>query len=72
MAALLAPSRTLAGQELVGDSLVIVVGPSPYSDQVSHLYFVDPLGHPLVYFQATRRSQFPTMALERTPLGCVK
>jgi hypothetical protein len=39
------------GTALVDDSLVVDVGPSGYSSQVSHLYFLDRLGHPLVYFQ---------------------
>jgi hypothetical protein len=41
------------GAKLLRDSLVIDVGPSAYSFQVSHLYFLDRRGHPLVYFQAT-------------------
>ena len=41
------------GQELTHNSLVIDVGRSEYSFQVSHLYFLDRRGHPLVYFQAT-------------------
>jgi hypothetical protein len=41
------------GKTLLRDSLVIDVGPSGYSFQVSHLYFIDRHGHPLVYFQAT-------------------
>ena len=41
------------GENLLRDSLVIDVGPSGYSFQVSHLYFLDRRGHPLVYFQAS-------------------
>jgi sugar lactone lactonase YvrE len=41
------------GKQLVRDSLVVVVGPSSYSSQVSHLYFLDRRGQPLVYFQAS-------------------
>ncbi len=41
------------GRRLVRDSVVVDVGPSPYSFQVSHLYLLDRRGHPLVYFQAT-------------------
>ncbi len=41
------------GEQLVRDSLVVVVGPSSYSSQVSHLYFLDRRGQPLVYFQAS-------------------
>jgi len=40
-------------EKLLHDSLVIDVGPSAYSFQLSHLYFLDRRGHPLVYFQAT-------------------
>ena len=39
------------GGLLVRDSIVVVVGPSGYSSQVSHLYFLDRRGEPLIYFQ---------------------
>jgi sugar lactone lactonase YvrE len=41
------------GKTLVRGSAVVVVGPSEYSSQVSHLYFLDRRGQPLVYFQAS-------------------
>jgi len=41
------------GRKLVEDSLVIDVGPSAYSFQVSHLYFLNRGAHPLIYFQAS-------------------
>lgn len=41
------------GASLVRDSLVIVVGRSDYSDQVSHLYFLDRDGRALLYWQHT-------------------
>jgi hypothetical protein len=41
------------GDKVVQESLVVDVGPSAYSSQVSHLYFLDRAGHPLIYFQAT-------------------
>ena len=41
------------GGKLLRDSLVVDVGPSAYSFQVSHLYFLDRRGRPLIYFQAT-------------------
>ncbi len=41
------------GRRLVEDSLVVDVGPSDYSFQVSHLFVLDRRGHPLVYFQAS-------------------
>ena len=41
------------GTKLVHDSVVIDVGPSAYSFQVSHLYYLDRRGRPLVYFQAS-------------------
>jgi hypothetical protein len=41
------------GAQLVGDSLVVDIGRSSYSSEVSHLYFLDRDGHPLVYFQAS-------------------
>ena len=55
-----APTRPLAaavvhacGPRLVDRSLVIDVGPSPCSFQVSRLSFVDRRGHPFIYFQAS-------------------
>jgi len=39
------------GKLLLRDSIVVVVGPSGYSSQVSHLYFLDRRGEPLIYFQ---------------------
>ena len=39
------------GGLLVRDSIVVVVGPSGYSSQVSHLYFLNRRGEPLIYFQ---------------------
>jgi sugar lactone lactonase YvrE len=41
------------GEALVRGSLAIVVGPSGYSSQVSHLYFVDRNGRALLYWQHT-------------------
>jgi hypothetical protein len=41
------------GEPLVRDSEVIVEGPSPYSSQVTHLFFLDRNDRPLVYFQAS-------------------
>jgi hypothetical protein len=41
------------GEALVRDSEVVVETPSSYSWQVTHLFFVDRDGHPLVYFQAS-------------------
>lgn len=41
------------GARLVRESEVVVEGPSAYSFQVTHLFFLDRHGHPLVYFQAT-------------------
>lgn len=41
------------GEQVVRDSLAVVVGPSSYSSQVSHLYFLDRRGEPFVYFQAS-------------------
>jgi hypothetical protein len=41
------------GQALVDKSLAIVVGPSEYSSQVSHLYFLDREGRALLYWQHT-------------------
>jgi hypothetical protein len=39
------------GASLIQHSIAIVVGPSDYSDQVSHLYFLDRNGHALLYWQ---------------------
>jgi len=39
------------GSALVRHSLVIVVGPGVYSDQVSHMFFLDRGGRPLLYWQ---------------------
>lgn len=50
-ACLIAVVPSVPGTALVDESLVVDVGPSDYSSQVSHLYFLDRLGHPLVYFQ---------------------
>jgi hypothetical protein len=41
------------GAQLVRDSLVVDLGPSGESFAVGHLYFLDRLGHPLVYFEAS-------------------
>jgi hypothetical protein len=41
------------GENLLQQSLVVDVGPSAYSFQVSHLYFLNRRGHPLIYFQAS-------------------
>lgn len=41
------------GAALVRDSLAIVVGPGVYSDQVSHMFFLDRNGHALLYWQHT-------------------
>ena len=41
------------GDALVHESLVIAVGPSEYSSQVSHLYFLDRDGRALLYWQHT-------------------
>lgn len=41
------------GKKLLQYSLVIDIGPSAYSFQVSHLYFLNRRGHPLIYFQAS-------------------
>ena len=41
------------GEALVRDSEVVVETPSAYSWQVTHLFFLDRDGHPLVYFQAS-------------------
>jgi hypothetical protein len=45
--------RRACGATLVRHSLVVVVGRSDYSDQVSHLYFLDRDGHALLYRQHT-------------------
>jgi hypothetical protein len=47
------PSLPSAGTGLVRRSLVIVIGPSAYSSQISHLYFLDRNGRPLLYWQHT-------------------
>jgi hypothetical protein len=41
------------GSALVRLSLAVVIGHSGYSDQVSHLYFLDRRGHALLYWQHT-------------------
>lgn len=41
------------GDNLLQDSIVVDIGGSGYSSEVSHLYFLDRHGHPLVYFQAS-------------------
>ena len=41
------------GDELVRESIVVDVGPSTDSFAVGHLYVLDRLGHPLVYFEAS-------------------
>jgi hypothetical protein len=41
------------GSAIVRDSEVVVEGPSAYSWQVTHLFFLERGGHPLVYFQAS-------------------
>jgi sugar lactone lactonase YvrE len=41
------------GETLLEESLAITVGPGVYSDQVSHLYFLDRNGRPLLYWQHT-------------------
>jgi len=41
------------GARLIQRSIAIVIGPSGYSDQVSHLYFLDRDGHALLYWQHT-------------------
>ena len=41
------------GAALVRDSLAIVVGPGVYSDQVSHMHFLDRNGRALLYRQHT-------------------
>ena len=41
------------GEELVRESIVVDVGPSADSFAVGHLYVLDRLGHPLVYFEAS-------------------
>jgi hypothetical protein len=44
---------TACGTALLRRSIVVVVGPSAYSRQVSHLYFLDRAGRPLLYWQHT-------------------
>jgi hypothetical protein len=39
------------GSRILDLSEVVVVGPSEYSEQVSHFYFIDRDGRPLVYYQ---------------------
>lgn len=41
------------GSALVRDSLAVVVGPGVYSDQVSHMFFLDRNGRALLYWQHT-------------------
>jgi hypothetical protein len=41
------------GANLIQHSIVVVIGRSDYSDQVSHLYFLDRNGHALLYWQHT-------------------
>lgn len=41
------------GSALLKESLAIVIGRGVYADQVSHLYFLDRHGHPLLYWQHT-------------------
>jgi hypothetical protein len=41
------------GSTLLSDSLAIVVGPGVYSDQVSHMFFLDRGGRALLYWQHT-------------------
>lgn len=41
------------GASLIQHSIAIVIGRSDYSDQVSHLYFLDRDGHALLYWQHT-------------------
>lgn len=41
------------GRGLLERSLAVTIGPGVFSDQVSHLYFLDRDGHPLVYWQHT-------------------
>jgi hypothetical protein len=45
--------RHACGAALLQHSLAIIVGHSDYSDQVSHLYFLDRGGHALLYWQHT-------------------
>jgi hypothetical protein len=48
---LYAPAIAAAcGQQLVHDSIAVVMGPSVYSFAAEHLYLVDRDGTPLVYF----------------------
>jgi sugar lactone lactonase YvrE len=39
------------GSRIVDLSIAVVVGPSEYSEEVSHFFFIDRGGHPLVYYQ---------------------
>ena len=41
------------GAALVRDSIAVVVGPGVYSDQVSHMFFLDRGGRALLYWQHT-------------------
>jgi sugar lactone lactonase YvrE len=41
------------GRRLVQSSLAVVVGPGVYSDQISHLFFLNRDGHALLYWQHT-------------------
>jgi hypothetical protein len=41
------------GASLLRDSLAVVVGPGVYSDQVSHMFFLDRNGRALLYWQHT-------------------
>lgn len=41
------------GQAVLALSLAIIVGPGVYSSQVSHLFFLDRDGRPLLYWQHT-------------------
>ena len=45
--------RRACGSGLVHLSLAVVVGHGAYSDQVSHMYFLDRSGHALLYWQHT-------------------
>jgi hypothetical protein len=47
-----APLRAACGATLARDSIAIVLGPSPYSRSVEHLFLLDRDGTPLVYFAA--------------------
>jgi hypothetical protein len=43
---------TACGQQLVDDSISVVMAPSEYSSAIEHLYLLDRSGTPLVYFSA--------------------